>query len=352
MVRLAMQGVRVHEVDGVRFDLYSAGAVLYTMLENSFPAHGSLSRLSRRAPEALRWIVQRAMADLSSRYSSAAEMRADLAALAVAPRPFELRPADLPSFARTPAGASAPTPLASPAPRYFEPAPPASSPNLATARTRGRFVPALALAGTGLCGLFLLSTAFLFAGHDHDQGFELASVPVRDWPSLSEPERALVDLAQGVAEDLTVEEPASEPLADPTPSGGGQDVVPAPKLNALPARGRVLVLEDVTSGVDRRVLSYLAERLRQKSYSVVGGELEDGADSNATVELLAEARHALGIGRPDEPLTQMALQGFLDRTADLAALILVSRNDAETGHTYHVFVRSGAQGLTSERRSP
>ena len=35
MVRLAMQGVKVHEVGGVKFDVYSAGAVLYSMIENS-----------------------------------------------------------------------------------------------------------------------------------------------------------------------------------------------------------------------------------------------------------------------------------------------------------------------------
>jgi len=34
MVRLAMQGVKVHEVDGVKFDLYSTGAVLFSMIEN------------------------------------------------------------------------------------------------------------------------------------------------------------------------------------------------------------------------------------------------------------------------------------------------------------------------------
>ncbi|NOT31542.1 MAG: protein kinase, partial [Planctomycetes bacterium] len=106
MVRLAMQGVKVHEVDGVRFDVYSAGAVLYSLLENCFPAHGSLSRLSKRAPEALRWIVQRAMAELGSRYGSASDMRVDLAALAAATNPFELRPADLPSFARAGAAES------------------------------------------------------------------------------------------------------------------------------------------------------------------------------------------------------------------------------------------------------
>jgi hypothetical protein len=78
MVKLALKGVKVHEVDGVKFDVYGAGAVLYSMVENSFPAHGSLSRISRRCPEALRWIVRRAMADMQNRYGSAREMLADL----------------------------------------------------------------------------------------------------------------------------------------------------------------------------------------------------------------------------------------------------------------------------------
>ncbi len=98
MVRLAMQGVKVHEVDGVKFDLYSAGAVLYSMVENSFPAHGSLSQVSKRCPESLRWIVRRAMADTKNRYSSAREMLADLVAVMESADPFAVGPADLPSF--------------------------------------------------------------------------------------------------------------------------------------------------------------------------------------------------------------------------------------------------------------
>ncbi|MEI7658958.1 MAG: hypothetical protein WCK33_12935, partial [Phycisphaerae bacterium] len=46
LVRRALQGVKVHEVDGSRFDLYAAGAVLYSMVEGSFPAHGGLSQVT------------------------------------------------------------------------------------------------------------------------------------------------------------------------------------------------------------------------------------------------------------------------------------------------------------------
>lgn len=97
LVRLALAGKRVKDVDGVKFDVYSAGAVLYSMVENSFPAHGSLSSISKRTPEALRWIVRRAMADIDKRYASAGEFGRDLDVLLGARDPFSIRPADLPS---------------------------------------------------------------------------------------------------------------------------------------------------------------------------------------------------------------------------------------------------------------
>lgn len=98
MVRMAMRGVKVHEVDGAKFDIYGAGAVLYFTLENTFPGHGGLSRFERPAPEALRWVVRRAMADYAQRYGSAAEMLADLRFVAEAADPWAVVPADLPSM--------------------------------------------------------------------------------------------------------------------------------------------------------------------------------------------------------------------------------------------------------------
>lgn len=98
LVRMALKGVKVHQVDGSRFDVYAAGAVLYSMIENSFPAHGGLSQITRRCPEAVRWIVRRAMTDYDKRYASAAAMLKDLRAVGAAQDPFSLRPADLPSF--------------------------------------------------------------------------------------------------------------------------------------------------------------------------------------------------------------------------------------------------------------
>jgi serine/threonine protein kinase len=98
MVRLALRGAKVHEVDGVKFDVYGAGAVLYAVVENSFPAHGGLSQLKKHCPEALRWIIRRSMAETQQRYTSAADMLADLRVVQRAADPFALKPKDLPSM--------------------------------------------------------------------------------------------------------------------------------------------------------------------------------------------------------------------------------------------------------------
>ncbi|MCA9295885.1 MAG: hypothetical protein KC983_05195 [Phycisphaerales bacterium] len=98
MVRQALRGVKVHQVDGSRFDVYAAGAVLYFMLENTFPAHGGLSRFSKKSPEALRWIVRRAMADYNQRYTSSQMMLDDLLVVASARDAYAVKPAELPSM--------------------------------------------------------------------------------------------------------------------------------------------------------------------------------------------------------------------------------------------------------------
>ena len=97
MVRQALRGVKVHEVNGVKFDVYSTGALLFAMLENSFPGQGSLSRLTKRCPDVVQWIVRRAMADLDQRYGDAREMLVDIRTVLAAQDPYALRPADLPS---------------------------------------------------------------------------------------------------------------------------------------------------------------------------------------------------------------------------------------------------------------
>jgi serine/threonine protein kinase len=98
MVRQALRGVKVHQVDGAKFDVFATGAVLYFMLENTFPAHGGLSRFTRKSPESLRWIIRRAMTDYDKRYESANAMLADLAVVAAARDPYDVKPAALPSM--------------------------------------------------------------------------------------------------------------------------------------------------------------------------------------------------------------------------------------------------------------
>lgn len=97
LVRQAMRGVKVHQVNGAKFDVYGAGAVLYFMLENTFPAHGALSDFSKESPEGIRWIVRRAMADYDKRYDSVKEMLGDVLAVLQAKNISNVRPADLPS---------------------------------------------------------------------------------------------------------------------------------------------------------------------------------------------------------------------------------------------------------------
>lgn len=98
MVRQALRGVKVHQVNGAKFDIYAAGAVLYFLLENTFPAHGGLSRFTHQSPEALRWIVRRSMTEYHQRYETAEAMLVDLEAVAAASDPFAVKPADLPSM--------------------------------------------------------------------------------------------------------------------------------------------------------------------------------------------------------------------------------------------------------------
>jgi hypothetical protein len=93
------------------------------------------------------------------------------------------------------------------------------------------------------------------------------------------------------------------------------------------------VLDDVTTRVDDRVIGLLHERLAERGFTVAA-EAEDG------VELLASARHAMGLGRADEPDTQTSLQRFLDGSTEVDAIVLVSRTEDEKDHLYRVFVRA------------
>ncbi|MEM8757733.1 MAG: hypothetical protein AAGF47_08115, partial [Planctomycetota bacterium] len=97
LVRMALKGVKVNEVNGEKFDIYAAAAVLFSMIENSFPAHGGLSQITKRCPESLRWIIRRGMAEYDQRYATTRELLDDLAVVLAADDPFVVKPAQLPS---------------------------------------------------------------------------------------------------------------------------------------------------------------------------------------------------------------------------------------------------------------
>ncbi|MCB9846444.1 MAG: hypothetical protein H6811_10725 [Phycisphaeraceae bacterium] len=109
LVRLALKGVKVHQVDGARFDVYATGAVLFSVIENSFPAHGVLSPLTKRCPEAMKWIIRRAMADYDKRYPTARAMLDDVRFVAAANDPFGIKPIELPSMSGAPTADPAPS---------------------------------------------------------------------------------------------------------------------------------------------------------------------------------------------------------------------------------------------------
>ena len=126
MVRMALRGVKVHEVDGAKFDIYGAAAVLYFALEGTFPSHGGLSTITKRCPDAVKWIVRRGMTDYNQRYASADMMLRDIDAVRRHPDVWAMKPAELPSMVGENVARE---PVAQPQPEFasFNPAPAAAS---------------------------------------------------------------------------------------------------------------------------------------------------------------------------------------------------------------------------------
>lgn len=101
MVKLALEGREVREVDAAKFDVYSIGAVLFFAVSGEFPTSGALSRLPNEVPMAVQWVVNRAMTGMSQRYANARAMLTDVDYLFWAATTGQLanvKPADLPSF--------------------------------------------------------------------------------------------------------------------------------------------------------------------------------------------------------------------------------------------------------------
>ena len=101
MVKLALDGKEVREVNAAKFDVYSIGAVLFFALSGDFPTSGALSRLPNEVPMAVQWVVNRAMTSMEQRYDNARAMLTDVDYLCWAASQgtlADIKPADLPSF--------------------------------------------------------------------------------------------------------------------------------------------------------------------------------------------------------------------------------------------------------------
>ncbi len=311
LVRLALRGVQVREVDGVKFDLYGVGAVLYTILENNFPAHGSLSPLTRRCPEALRWILRRSMADLRGRYASARQMLLDVEAVRQAEDPFALRPAELPSLGGRPPGdlppeaAAVPAPPPPPAPGRPFPVPPPVPSGLSRRRRRSRrrsarpvpLVPVFLFLGFAAVFLYgLLGTARLEGGPALTHTMRLETAPDGSSHAVveSDPAAPVQPAARTVVADLALwtsgEEGWRKAGAASVPHPG--EASGRPCTDPACRRGRLLLLDEIPARDEagRAALAALAASLLEDGYEL----LAEAAAGDEAVELLAAARLALG----------------------------------------------------------
>lgn len=410
MVRQAMRGVKVHEVNGVKFDIYSAGAVLYTLIENSFPAHGSLSRVSKRCPEVMNWIIRRSMADLEGRYGSAQEMLADIRTVLSAKDPFAVRPADLPSvngrrdwqiprtdfanktrstraasFASNDSKASSDSRSSKASGR---PRPMRKVAHTATAvkdyrRSTGRsmvaaFIGFLFLAGMAGVAIFGARSASYHApvsfaedpvewclenessesaegavaGHQHDQ------------PSASA--AAIKKAKRQVAEGLQVAKHAGDRFEsfrrqwakkldnklDHLADEGRRMAKAAGE--SIEHSGTVLLLQDLAPTTDRSSIEALQGELERRSFEVLGNPL-DGIGDERDILYLAGARKAVGVSTLDDEDALERLELYLGDNPNIDALIWISEGNSK-GTIKFQFVRpatmagesAGTFALTSQ----
>ncbi len=367
MVRLAMQGVKVHEVDGVKFDLYSAGAVVFSMIENSFPAHGNLSQISKRCPEALTWVIRRAMADVGSRYRGAWEMRDDVAAIVAARDPFALRLADLPSVQRGDAATredsfagSAPDTersanhaarVAAGADDVFdEPAfgsgrrrgargtaaclladQTAPSTRDGRRRRRRRVIAAAGLVFVMLSGLAALTDHLDRRFANADRGAVAASQDLRldadEMRAYSAARAGVEEFAHAAArssrraEFEAPRQPAPTSFVAPMSSHVDKDA-----QAGLLANARVLFLDDPVNPPTGRHLDKMRDDWSESGYAIV---------PTTETDAFARARAVVGVGNVADDDVRARLQAHLDRTTDVDIIVWVS-DKAE-----QVLVRSG-----------
>lgn len=310
LVRMAMRGARVHEVNGAKFDLYSAGAVIYSMIEDGFPAQGSLSPINRRCPEALAWIVRRAMADVARRYDSAQQMAADLDVLLAATDPYSVKPAALPSMGdgATPLGevhwlGSPPQPSSAvaPPPTSYAGPRPATFASREKGSNRGFKVIAMGLAAA-------LVAAFLFtlAGMEAMNG---SGPPFRPAPAVVG--NARLEPPQPTP-GSRMAHPASAPSEDRWSSQTWLKRKNMQPVLEGAAEGPLLFL--VGAGVDPAspLVTRMANDLKEVGIQIAG---HPGDLNEESIEWVAHARRAVELGEPNDPLARKRVLGFLGSQA-------------------------------------
>jgi len=367
LVRLAMRGVKVHEVDGVKFDIYSAGAVLYSMIENSFPAHGSLSRIAKNCPDALAWIVRRSMADVDQRYASAEEMARDLDVLMAADDLFAVRPADLPSMGGAPVAATAswrrsesparPFPLEDLAPAaapVFDGPPSVETPVPDTdmrVRRRSRRGVMVAACLAFLCGALVVNRMRSGIQHFSPQVVHSSWWPagtedwLRDWTeSDSGPSAG--------AERFSVRTPRVRALSQrratldqPTLRLTG----PKPRVMSSEPVGTILLLTDLGVDSSSKEVRGLREALLDRGLKLLGYGADGGGPE--TIDLIAGARRAVELDSLDDRDAARRLQAYLDSRSSLDAIIWLGPGSKEGSVSYRMFERdpAAARALTAGR---
>jgi len=352
MVRQAMQGVKVHEVDGVKFDLYSAGAVLFSMIENSFPAHGSLSQLSKNCPDALTWVVRRSMADIGSRYRGAWEMLDDLKTIAKARDPYRLRPADLPSMQR---GASSERPVEEDqksnrfglphrrGARADAPVPPLRStqsqgerpPSLPRTQLTGRPGRARScqrrrrVAGVSLVAVLIfgsVGTALKFQGAGADSNLLTARSEAEAARMKAREVQGLEHSSATAQQEFDFQEGrAIVEMFRPKREGSNVDLVSLSEATQGLTNGQgVYILQDYNHPASDELLSKLHDTLREQGIQLV----EEGDDLTRDANL----RFLVGSGAVGDSDAVQNLEGFLGTESDLAAVIWLSEGeDHDTG---------------------
>lgn len=397
MVRQALRGVKVHDVNGVKFDIYSAGAVLYSLIENSFPAHGSLSRFTRRSPEAINWIVRRAMADMDGRYGSAREMLADIRTVLAARDPFAVRPADLPSvhgrqdwkIPRSNLGAglaarkgehAAPateTPRGKGRARRLRPVAHTATAIKEARRSTGRSLAAAFIGILFLAGL--LGVGLMAAGDGTPQRSEGSTVAFRpsssridfhtnpaEWcvenehefnpGEVSFEELSKAGLTQVDAEELARKaergleeireqwsdrlEPELERLGEQVRLHAEAIGRKADELGERVQTGTILLLDDLAPETSRHFLDGLQSELHARDFQVFGHP-EDGIGDERDILYEAGARTAIGVADQSDPDALQRLELYLAENPGLDALIWIAEGDEPRSLQYH-FIRPSA----------